>query len=102
MLKDSKFGYYFSVSVGHLMTEFSGNRYKRLSGVAVLKVSGEGVELLCLPDEEVIVLLGVNYRAVFHITVERLLTVRKCGGKVAFDVSCATFELRWHTDNGNF
>ncbi len=71
------------------MTEFSGSRYRRWSDVAVLVLAGEGVELLCFPDEEVIIRLVVNYRVVFHIVVERLLVVRRCGDKVARNVSCA-------------
>jgi hypothetical protein len=37
VLKDNKFGFYLTVSVG--------------SHVAVLKLTGEGVEFLCLSDE---------------------------------------------------
>jgi hypothetical protein len=48
-------GTYGAVSVEHLMTEFNGSRCRRWSDVAVLVLAGGGVELLCLPDEEVLV-----------------------------------------------
>ncbi len=51
-LKDIKFGLDFAVSVVHLMTEFS---------------------VRCLPDEEVIIRLTADDRAVLHIAVERLM-----------------------------
>ena len=92
-LKDSRFGFYFAVSVEHLMTEFSGSRCRRWSDVAVLVLVGEGVELLCFPDEEVIIRLVADYRVVLHIAVERLFVVRRCGDKVERNVSCA-FEQR--------
>jgi hypothetical protein len=71
-LKDSKFGLYFVVSVEHLMTEFSGHRCRRSSDIAVLELAGEGVELHCLPDKEVIIRLVGNGRTVLHITMESL------------------------------
>ncbi len=51
VLKDRKVDFYLAVAVGHLMTEFSGSRGRWWGDVTVVKLTGEGVEVLCLPDE---------------------------------------------------
>jgi hypothetical protein len=60
------------------MTEFIDSRCRWSSDVTVLELVGEGVELLCLPDEEVIIRLITNFRSVLNITVENVITTQRC------------------------